>query len=394
MTAGYITIEAGCVDPPGGGRPTVSVIVPIYNVERYLDQALGSVEAQTLRDIEIICVNDGSTDGSGRIMEAHAAADSRIRVIDKPNGGYGQAMNRGIAEAHGIWVAILEPDDWIEPRMLEDLTRYAASFDEPVDIVKSPYWRIWRPDTPRQRKMRCSYAGRVKPRRQPFKITDPGATHLLRHHPSIWSALYRRSFLGEFGIRFPELPGASWADNPFLAETMGQARAIAYLDRAYYCYREDTPEKEAALAKRSPLLPLERWHDIKDVYERIGLRDESIERVQAICGFVHADRLVDSQALPRDEEDAALLGMFERMEDGLVFSDPEISPAWKRRYAELKGVGLPSIPSAPYRKKLVVNGLYNLRNTGIAPTAHALGVRLSRLRGSQARQGGEPPAAE
>ena len=137
--------------------PTVSVILPIYNAARYLDQALLSVEEQTLPGIEILCINDGSTDASAQILERHAKGDARIRIVNKPNGGYGQAMNWGLAEARGTWIAILEPDDWIEQTMFADLVSFVKSFDEPVDIVKSPYWRITDPDTPAQRKLNCSY---------------------------------------------------------------------------------------------------------------------------------------------------------------------------------------------------------------------------------------------
>ena len=130
--------------------PDVSVILPIFNTERYLDQALDSVSEQSLRSIEIICVNDGSTDGSLEIMQVHAAQDSRIRIIDKQNEGYGASCNRGISEARGRYIAILEPDDWIESNMLADMIAHADSFDQDIDIVKRPNWRIWMPDTPEQ----------------------------------------------------------------------------------------------------------------------------------------------------------------------------------------------------------------------------------------------------
>ena len=214
--------------------PAVSVVVPVYNVEKYLDQALDSIRSQTLRNIEIICVNDGSTDGSSAILRRHADCDGRIRVIDKPNGGYGSACNRGFDEARGTWIAIVEPDDWIAPEMYEAMTSFASKFEQDVDIVKTPYWRIWMPDTDRQRRVNCSYRGRIKPASQPFALADPGVTHLIIHHPSIWSALYRREFLERCNIRMREIPGAGWADNPFLVETLCQATAIAYLDEPFY----------------------------------------------------------------------------------------------------------------------------------------------------------------
>ena len=128
----------------------VSIIVPVFNAEPYLAQCLDSILAQTHRELEVICLNDGSTDGSLAIMQAYAARDERIRVIDKQNQGYGATCNRGLEEARGAWISIVEPDDWIEPGMYADMLAFEATFNDPADIVKTPYWRIWMPDTPEQ----------------------------------------------------------------------------------------------------------------------------------------------------------------------------------------------------------------------------------------------------
>ena len=153
-------------------NPLISVIIPIYNAEQYLGQCLDSVKGQTYRNLEIICLNDGSTDNSLEIMRKHAAQDERIRVIDKRNQGYGASCNRGLDEAHGTYISIVEPDDWLEPRMYEDMLAFANQFEEPIDIIKTAYWRIWLPDTPKQRKLNCSYKDRIHPPAQPFAIKD------------------------------------------------------------------------------------------------------------------------------------------------------------------------------------------------------------------------------
>ena len=87
--------------------PKISIIVPVYNVERYLRDCLNSLINQTLSDIEIICVNDGSTDSSPRILEEYASKDSRIKVINKENSGYGASMNMGLAAAEGEYIGIV-----------------------------------------------------------------------------------------------------------------------------------------------------------------------------------------------------------------------------------------------------------------------------------------------
>ena len=249
----------------------VSVVVPIYNMEKYLDQALASLEEQSFPFLEIICVNDGSTDGSPAIMRAHAAHDPRIRIIDKPNGGYGAAVNRGIDEATGDWLAILEPDDWIERGMFADLLALVDSFETQVDVAESAYWRVFE-RAGETLKVPCAYKGRITGP-QPFAVADE--PELLLHHPSIWSAIYRLAWLREKGIRMKEVPGAGWVDNPFLFETMCQAKSIVFKNTPYYCYREDLPGSSSATRVLS--LSFERWNDMADVVDRLNITDHLAE---------------------------------------------------------------------------------------------------------------------
>ena len=350
----------------------VSVIVPVYQVEAYLAKCLDSILAQTFTDFELILVDDGSTDDSLATMRRYAENDGRIKMIDKQNQGYGATCNRGLAEATGTWISIVEPDDWIEPGMYADMLAFAAKFADkgtPLDIVKTPYWRIWMPDTKQQRKLNCSYKDRIHPPKQPFAIAD--AAHLLCHHPSIWSAIYRKSFLDEHNIRFKEIPGAGWADNPFLVETLCQTDRIGYFDTAYYCYREETPEKSKNFAHSNTLLPLERWNDMMDVLERLGITDERILRAHNSRGFTYLSGIIEEVDLTHDDVRETAKHMFERMDADLVFSDNEVSPGMKRLYAGLRGIPCPKINPLPHMKGLVGQGVYNLKNTGVVNTLFA-----------------------
>ena len=350
----------------------VSIIVPIYNAGPYLEQCLDSIVGQTHKDLEIILLNDGSTDDSLATMRRYAENDGRIKMIDKQNQGYGATCNRGLAEATGTWISIVEPDDWIEPGMYADMLAFAAKFADkgtPLDIVKTPYWRIWMPDTKQQRKLNCSYKDRIHPPKQPFAIAD--AAHLLCHHPSIWSAIYRKSFLDEHNIRFKEIPGAGWADNPFLVETLCQTDRIGYFDTAYYCYREETPEKSKNFAHSNTLLPLERWNDMMDVLERLGITDERILRAHNSRGVTYLSGIIEEVDLTHDDVREAAKHMFERMDADLVFSDNEVSPGMKRLYAGLRGIPCPKINPLPHMKGLVGQGVYNLKNTGVVNTLFA-----------------------
>ena len=119
-------------------QPKVSVIVPIYGVEKYIHQCIDSILNQTLEDIEILLIDDGSKDNCPAIIDEYAKQDSRIKAIHQENGGYGKAVNNGLSKATGEYIAIVEPDDFIEQNMFEVLYDDAKQND--VDVVKGPYY--------------------------------------------------------------------------------------------------------------------------------------------------------------------------------------------------------------------------------------------------------------
>lgn len=118
--------------------PSVSVIVPVYNAEKYLPQCIDSIVNQTIGDIEVLLINDGSSDSSGEILAQYASKDERIKVIEQPNKGAGAARNIGLAMAEGKYLSFLDSDDFFEPNMLE-LALAKASEDD-ADIVA--FWRM------------------------------------------------------------------------------------------------------------------------------------------------------------------------------------------------------------------------------------------------------------
>lgn len=119
--------------------PLISIIVPIYNLERYLPRCIDSILKQKCYDYELILVNDGSKDESGRICEKYASKDSRIRVFHKENGGVSSARNMGISNATGEWMVFIDGDDWIDPSYL-DIVRIHS--DKNVDILHFGYKRV------------------------------------------------------------------------------------------------------------------------------------------------------------------------------------------------------------------------------------------------------------
>ena len=117
---------------------TISIIVPVYNVEKYLERCVKSIQNQTYSDLEIILVDDGSPDSSGALCDQYAKEDKRIKVIHKKNGGLSEARNYGIEAATGSYIMFIDSDDWIDLDMAEMLCKLSNKYD--ADIVECS-WR-------------------------------------------------------------------------------------------------------------------------------------------------------------------------------------------------------------------------------------------------------------
>lgn len=213
-------------------QPVVSLLVPIYNVEKYLRECLDSAKNQTLSNIEVICINDGSTDGSPDIIREYIQTDSRFRAINKPNSGYGASMNLGLDVACGKYVGILESDDFFEPDALETLVNAAEAAN--AQVAKANFWFYW---------------SMPEEKNEPFElVTEPMTGHVVDPHketeifylkPSIWSAVYRRDFLEQNNIRFLETPGASYQDASFNFKVWASAQRAVFLSDIVLHYRQD-----------------------------------------------------------------------------------------------------------------------------------------------------------
>lgn len=214
-------------------RPKVSIVVPIYGVEKYLHKCIDSILAQTLKEIEVILVNDGSKDKCPQIVDEYAKRDSRVVTIHQPNGGYGRAVNHGIEIATGEYIGIVEPDDWIEHDMYETLYQKAIQTD--VDIIKSNFFN----NLPK-RAFKNKWKKDFDIPNIPFKFKDYPI--FLYFHPSIWSCLYKTDLLKKNNIRMQEIPGAGWTDNLFQVKTLFYSKKIAYIDEAFYHYRRQNED--------------------------------------------------------------------------------------------------------------------------------------------------------
>lgn len=224
-------------------NPKVSIVVPIYNMEDYLDRCLRSLLRQTLTAIEIIAVNDGSQDASLRLLQQYAEYDSRIVIINKANGGVSAARNDGVKAARGQYIGFVDPDDWIHDRMYEEL--YHAALQDNIDIAMCTYIRefdthakeksfemqhmqIYRGDEV-QAKLLRRLVGPMKEELAGPEFLDAWGT--------VWSKLYRAELLKEHGFSFMDLSViGSNEDTLFNIHAFYHAESFIFLNRPFYHY--------------------------------------------------------------------------------------------------------------------------------------------------------------
>lgn len=213
-------------------KPLISVIIPVYNVIEYLEQCLQSVQKQTYTNLEILLVDDGSSDGSERICDAYAEADSRFRVIHQKNAGASTARNRGMDEATGEFLAFLDSDDWLEPDAYECLQKTQER--EQADIVWALGKRMFRTELNVKPKETCTV----------LEGKDILDTYILdeRKDPpvqkALWDKLYRRSVIGE--LRLPERI-ITGEDGVFNTKVFCRAKKAVFLSHVIYHYRDERP---------------------------------------------------------------------------------------------------------------------------------------------------------
>lgn len=230
--------------------PLLSVIVPVCNVEKYLHECMDSIENQIMEDIEVICINDGSTDSSLEILEDYASRDSRITIIDKPNAGYGAAMNDGLDAASGRFLTILESDDFATRDGWSKLVELCIKHD--LDIAKGCYMRHSDIDeffkVYEKTDVHCPpWIGKI-PSNTIFNPRD--ALRVFWMTPSIWSCVYDRSFLEKNEIRFNETPGASFQDTGFFFGVWSSAQRAMIVDDVILHYRIDNSGSSSKSTKK------------------------------------------------------------------------------------------------------------------------------------------------
>ena len=171
-------------------RPKISVIMPIYKAEKYLDKCVTSILQQTFQDFELLLIDDGSPDGCGRMCDEYALRDSRVKVFHKPNGGVSSARQFGTENAQGEYIIHADPDDWVEPEMLEEL--YSVAKENGCDVVFCDFWT--------ETEKGSFYTTQKTSKTDNYSLITALLGHRL--HGACWNKLVKKSCFKD--VRFPE----------------------------------------------------------------------------------------------------------------------------------------------------------------------------------------------
>ena len=210
-------------------QPKVSVIVAVYNVAPFLDRCFTSLKAQTLKDFEVIAVDDGSTDVSGQICDTYAREDNRFKVFHKANGGVASTREFGVAKASGLYMIHVDPDDWVESTMLEEL--YDKAVEENADVVICDYYR----DTACNSELISQCPESLVSSSIVKEYLDG------RLFGACWNRLVRLEAWRKLDIHFPHI---NLCEDALVNIKMAMSDThYSYLDKAFYHYvRDENPD--------------------------------------------------------------------------------------------------------------------------------------------------------
>ena len=247
--------------------PKISVIIPVYNVEKYLAECLTSVVNQTFKDIEIICINDGSTDNSPKILEEFAQKDRRIKIINQENQGMSCARNAGLAVATGEYITFVDSDDYISTDLYADMQKYLPAelicFNAKIFPMSEKYRAL-------QNYIQCKFEGE-----QPIteKIIKQTNIH-------IWNKIFKTSVIRENNIKFPD--GLYFEDFPFMFEYLYSINTAKFVTgKGYYFYRQQ-PNSIMKTCSPKSIHHLYAWHYLYDRFKARGIYNKNSQFIHKL----------------------------------------------------------------------------------------------------------------
>ena len=254
----------------------ISIVVPVYNVQEYLQQCLDSITNQTLKDIEVICVNDGSTDNCKKILDNHAKKDNRFKVIHKGNSGYGNTINIGIENATSDYVGIVESDDFIAETMYEEL--YNCALKTNSHVIRAGHKRVYQDD---RKEMYIAPYPILYSLEEEIKcvLNNECTTQELMSFFGVkctWVGIYSIKFLEKYNIRHNETEGASFQDTGFLFKVFMYASNVSFIKDELYYYRIDNPN--SSMKSKSKLNAINNEYNfMQPILDEIAVRRSDIK---------------------------------------------------------------------------------------------------------------------
>lgn len=271
-------------------QPLVSVIVPVYNVAQYLPQCLASLRGQTYQSLEVLLINDGSTDGSKEICRAYAELDERFHLIDKPNSGVSDSRNRALDRAKGKFLQFVDADDFLAPDATETLIHAAQSSG--ADLVISHFYRLLED--------RAAPKGHIKGER--LLTRAEFAEEMVKapanfYYGVLWNKLFRRSIVEAHRLRFDR--EVNWCEDfLFNLEYIQYTRLIRAIPQPLYYYRKrDTSLVNSSLSlRRTVEMKRQTFTRYKQLYRDLDLYDEQKAEVYRYLISAASDGMVSPLA--------------------------------------------------------------------------------------------------
>ncbi len=258
----------------------VSIIIPIYNAEKYLKECLESVINQSFKNIEILLINDGSKDSSSQIIKEFAQKDNRIVAINKENGGYASAINLGLDRARGEYISIVEADDYCALDMIEKM--YNAISEKNADIATMDFYYL--EDTQKNKKRIYHYDDKLKKNEENYfnlKISPS-----IIHKPAYpWKNLYKKSFIDKHNIRMPQDGLGAYEDQPWNASILSFAQKCVHVAKPLYYYRIDADGSSTNNGKKSLINYVKRRSQTRDILIKNRVFTEDVKEFYWIAAY-------------------------------------------------------------------------------------------------------------
>ena len=233
----------------------VSVVMPVYNVENYIEECLDSLINQTLKEIEIICVDDGSTDGTLKLLYKYEEADSRVKIIQQQNQYAGVARNNGMKHAVGEYIIFLDSDDFFEKTMLEKMYNEAKRTEADLVLCGG---QVFDDATKETKPAPWFLKTKILPKELPFSYRDTDGQLLNAISPAPWTKMFKKEFVDKSGIQFQPFQNSN--DVYFIFVMVCTSERISYVDEALVNYRRGMSTNLQSKKHKAPLCFLEAYY--------------------------------------------------------------------------------------------------------------------------------------